>query len=385
MKTANGSCENPPGSQVSPVRPWCRFRLFLCLALLSGTPALVRAEVHGGIEIGAKGIRAIAVDVAKDGAAKILLIENKNTTLVADLAAKKQFSAAALAETEEIVKQFARKIQVDYKVPNERIYIVGSSGLFAALDGDENLVKVNRELLVQHIHNATGIKMDFVSAGREAELTITSVVPANHRYEAVLLDIGSGNTKGGADDKKSGLTTFAIPFGTVTFADQVKKAVEKDSFAETASSLRKRIVSLKLKEVLAGKPDLATRNRVYLSGGSVWALTTLMKPAERGPFVSLSPEDIESFYQFLLKHPKDLPNPDLSRIDNEETRKSAAKDLDQVRATFSRDQLIAGVEILKALSDAFQLDGKEKQIVFARNAYIGWILGYTIEKGMGSK
>ena len=47
-------------------------------------------------------------------------------------------------------------------------------------------------------------------------------------------------------------------------------------------------------------------------------------------------------------------------------------------------QLIAGVEILKALSTAFHFDGQDRQLLFARNAYIGWILGYTLEKGTAS-
>jgi hypothetical protein len=99
-----------------------------------------------------------------------------------------------------------------------------------------------------------------------------------------------------------------------------------------------------------------------------------MKPADRSDFVALTPRDFDAFYKFLLENPKKLPDTDLNLIDNATTKMQATKDMERVRQTFSRDQLIAGVEILKALSETFELDNQEKQIVFARNAYIGWIL-----------
>jgi hypothetical protein len=361
-------------------------RFLMCLALGIASPALVRAQVHGGIEIGAKGIRAIAVDcAAKDGEPKILSIDNKNTTLVADLAAKKQYSPETLKATAEIVGGFAKKIRTEFKVPDGRLYLVGSSGLFAPLEGDPELIKTNKERLVQAVRDATGITMDFVTIVREAELTITSVIPAKMRPEGVLLDIGSGNTKGGAEQMGTGLITFGIPFGTVTFADRVKKDAGKDNYAATAASLRKEVLVPKLRESLQGKAELVKRNRVYLAGGSVWALATFMKPADRGNLVPLVPGDIDAFYKFVLESPKEVPNTDLTSIGDAETKKAAAKDMDQVRKTFSRDQMIAGVEVLKALAETFHLDAPNKQIVFARNAYIGWILGYTVEKGMAAR
>src|ERR1700730_4926866 len=100
----------------------------IVVAVWLGPPALGRAEVHGGIEIGAKGIRAIAVDVAAGATEpKVLMLENQNTTLVADLAEKKQFSPTALGDTADIVARFAQKIRDDFKVPEQRLYIVGSS------------------------------------------------------------------------------------------------------------------------------------------------------------------------------------------------------------------------------------------------------------------
>ena len=102
--------------------------------------------------------------------------------------------------------------------------------------------------------------------------------------EAVLLDIGSGNTKGGAEQPGGGLMTFGIPLGTVTFSDMVKKVAGPDGFAGVAAVLRKHVVTPQLLESLEGKQELLRRKRVYLAGGTIWAVVTFTRPADRGDF-----------------------------------------------------------------------------------------------------
>lgn len=337
------------------------------------------AEPQGGIEIGAKGIKTIVVDVI-DGNVKVLSVETKNTSLVADLAAKKQFVAKSLDETAEVVAKSAKKIREEFKVAEKRIYVVGSSGLFAPLNGDESLIKANQELLVEAIRKSSTLMMDFISVTREAELTVASIVPSDFRDESILLDIGSGNTKGGAEQKGTGFVSFGIPYGTISFFDRVNKEAAKDDFIKTAVRLRNELVLPKLQESLKDKPELAKRKRVYLSGGTIWSLTTFEKPADRSSMVPLTFNDFASFSKFLRENTNELPNADLSRVADSEVKKLAIEDMNQVRKTFTPVQLIAGMEILNSLVEGFQLKALDKQLFFARNAYIGWILGYLIEK-----
>lgn len=178
--------------------------------------------------------------------------------------------------------------------------------------------------------------------------------------------------------------TFSLPYGTISFADRVKKESDNKPFETMAAGLRDQLLAPQLRKSLEGKAQLVQRKRVYLGGGSVWALATFTKPFDRGQFVALSPPDFKQFHKFLVQHDGVLPNPNLGDA-TDEIRKTVEKDLTKVRQTFSRDQLIAGVEILNALTVAFQLDREDKQIFFARNMYIGWILGYTMEKGTPSR
>lgn len=355
---------------------------FVAALGLWASPA--RAEPQGGIEIGAKGVRAIVVEV-KDGDVKVLSVENKNTTLVADLAAKKEFAAKSLDETAEVVAKFAQKIRTEHKVADKNISVVGSSGLFAPLAGDEKLIKAAKDQLTGAVQKSASLPLDFVSVQREAELTIAGVVPQKVRYESVLLDIGSGNTKGGADQKGGTALTFGIPYGTVSFSDLIKKEAKPEDFAKTALRLRKEVVSPKLLESIKGKAELTDRKRVYLSGGTAWALATFVKPGDRSDLVELSAGDIATFAKFLSASAGDVPDADVSRVADAGAKKLALDDMAQVRKTFTRDQMVAGAELLSALAEGFQLDAAGKHLYFPRNAYIGWILGYVVEKAPAAK
>jgi hypothetical protein len=55
------------------------------------------------------------------------------------------------------------------------------------------------------------------------------------------------------------------------------------------------------------------------------------------------------------------------------------KEVEQVRKTLSRNQLLAGSEILRALAVAADFSSRNRQPVFARQAYYGWMLGSVLE------
>ena len=356
--------------------------LALLLAAWLLLPAATEAATHGGIEIGAKGVRAVVVELSSDKAAapQVVMTATQNTTLVAGLAAKGQFAPDALKATAAAVAGYADKMRKEHQIPDARISVVGSSGLFSALGDKKDAIQENKAALVAAVREATGLTMDFVDVTREAALSVLSVVPQAEAASAVLIDVGSGNTKGGALAADGSVITFGIPYGTVTFFDLVK-AKAGDDFAAAAAALREKTLTPALRDQVGAKKELAGRSRIYLGGGASWALATLLRPADRGPLVALRADDIETFHQRLVKSPAAVPVPDFARIDDPEARKQAEKDVEQVKKVFTRDQLLAGTEILRAVAPAFDLGADGRRIYFARNGYLGWILGYVTEKG----
>jgi hypothetical protein len=371
-----------PSTRRGPVScPPARALLGLAVLLvLAAAPA--RAEVHGGIEIGAKGVKATTIDVTPgaDGPeVKVLKSGIRNTTLVSGLAAAGRFDPAALKDTADAVAAFAEQMRTEGKVPPERIHVVASSGLFAPLARKEQALKENQDALATAVKEACGLAMDFLDVNREIELSIAGIVPDKQEGTALLLDVGSGNTKGGYREPGKGCVTVSIPFGSVSFADLVKKQAGPGSFADAADRLREEKLVPALRKSAEGKPGLLDRERVYLSGGAVWALATLVRPGDRSGYVPLTVDDIAAYRKLVSRDLDAFPQVDLSSIADPATREAARQEIARVKDVFTPRQLLAGAEILEALAAELHF-GKGTKVCFARNAPTGWLLAYVRDK-----
>ena len=185
--------------------------------LIVPTPA--RAALYGGLELGAKGIKSTVVDVTQGPnglRVKILLAGTKNTTLVEGIATSGKFDALALKETAAAVRSTAEEMATKHKVPKDHIYVVASSGIFTPIAKDTKAVAANRAELIKAIGTVAGRPMDYITVGQEAQLSIVGLVPTQFLATSVLLDIGSGNTKGGYQVKAGEYALFDVPLGDAT-------------------------------------------------------------------------------------------------------------------------------------------------------------------------
>jgi hypothetical protein len=347
---------------------------------------LARAEVHGGIEIGAKGIKATVLDIAAtpDGfEVAIKLADTTNTRLVAGIARTGSFDPRAVEETATAVARYVNRMKSEFQVDSDRIYVVGSSGLFSPIQDKQERVQQNQQVLAEAVRMAAGASLAFIDDRREAELSIVGILPRQFQDQAVLIDIGSGNTKGGYVGARNEIVTVSVPYGTASFAELVQKA--GGSFAEQAATLRDKELAPALKQQLSSRPEVTARPRVYLSGGIVWATATLTHPEETRAFTPLSVKDFDDLEKCLVANPEAFPAPSLSVITDVAKRYLAAVEIQRVRKVYSPEQLLAGVQILKALADGMQFEADHKQLYFARHGYLGWILAYVAEKAAPPK
>ena len=74
-----------------------------------------------------------------------------------------------------------------------------------------------------------------------------------------------------------------------------------------------------------------------------------------------------------------VPAPDFSAIDDPKIRDAAEKEFGKVRDTFTRENLIAGAEIMDALAST--LHWEDKTIVFDRSGVTAW-LGAILDPAM---
>jgi exopolyphosphatase/pppGpp-phosphohydrolase len=354
----------------------------MVLALLPVAPA--RAAILGGIEIGAKGVKATVIDATPGPHGlnvKVLLSGTTNTALSAGIASSGKFDADALQATVAAVKKYAAEIEKKHKVPSDSIYVVGSSGIFSPIAKDVNAVKARQEELARAIHSVTGRKLDFISVRREAELSIVGIVPRPLLDISLLIDIGGGNTKGGFRDSSKKFVTFGVPYGSVTFSELVKKHTTRGSTLKASARAAGSVLLPALQESIKAHSSMLGRERVYLSGGAAWAMATYTHPGDRAAYLELRAKDIDAYYRMLAARPGEYPKVDLSSM-NDKVRQAAEKEIKRVEDTYSPEQMLAGAEILRALSSEFKL--AEKKVMFPRNGYLGWILAYAALKQKAS-
>jgi exopolyphosphatase/pppGpp-phosphohydrolase len=344
----------------------CAWPLLLLL-LLPAPLCAQESRLYAGIEIGGSGVKATVVERKPDGLYERLFAQTHRTRLtVLDHGA---FRPEAIGETAKWIAEFRDKIRKAYRLPDERIVVVGSSGVPKAS---------NRDALVAAVKKATGKELRFIDDKTEVELTIAGVVPRGDRAGSWSLDIGSGNTKGGYKPEGKPLVYVSVPLGVVTFTQRVEKeAKEKEiSFAQAAEKLRDSVLVAPLRAGTRGMPELARRKRVYLSGGAVWALATFLKPRQVDQaYVTFTAADVDAYLALLTKAAGKAPAIDLSTIVNRDLRERAEKEVRTVNKVYSPENLLAGAHLLVALVKAFDL--KDRTVIFPRNAAVGWLAAYV--------
>jgi exopolyphosphatase/pppGpp-phosphohydrolase len=361
--------------------------VWLAIPLLFA-PLPARADLHGGIEIGAKGVKAAILDVYRTATGyevkKASSLGTTNTTLSARVGAAGELDPAAVKATVGAVSTYLAVMEKKHKVPSGNIYVVGSSGIFAAVEADSKAVAAGQKELAAAVRKGTGRELDFITVAQEAELSIVGTIPRAYRASSLLIDIGSGNTKGGYQLETRKYTTFGVPYGSVTFGTAVKKKFGGDPLVSASEKGARSLLMPALREAIKSHRGLLERDHVYLSGGAVWALATFMRPADRETFTVLTADDINRYHKVLASSPAEYPAVNLSTIENPGVRAAAEKEIAGVKKVFTPQQLLWGSEILKGLSEELKLDDSKKKMHFARYGYLSWILAYSARKSAKS-
>lgn len=370
------------------------------LALALGMNAALAQEKWAGVEVGSKGVKFVLLEVKEvDGERTTTLMperkgkdEVKNTALNESAAVTQSYSEEAMKATAAAVKAFVEEART-LEVPDEHIFVVGSSGLKDAR---------NREEFRTLIMDETGKKIEFIKAADEAALTFLGVTAADEREKAYSFDVGSGNTKFGyAKSSDDGLVFVGsqIIWATGTFRDAVKNRVkftdETDAaqcaseFGQASLATREELkVEAALDEAKA-KVDLDGRDQVFLSGGIVWALATMLKPETiNDDNVTLEAADIQTFRLSLLQATDRVFAKAEDRIEQipEADREKAKAELAKVKAVFANAEkvkypvvhaeLISGTDVLLAAAGVFEFG--DRKLVFPRKKGLtAWIRSYV--------
>jgi hypothetical protein len=383
------------GTRTNRVRALPYLAFFLCLWIAAPIQEVVRGakattaadDLHAGIELSADGVRVIALQLSpRDEKPGIKLVYSEMVHLPLRRGANGQFTPQASATAAQAILKIMTRLRQQYRVPPERIYLIGSSRLAADPPDD----------LADAVGKATGLKLTFLDAVTEVQLSIVGVIPRlrkmdatwiDNRNSSLLFDLGSAGTQAGYEFLKyqtSSAPTFDyatmnLPGGMIRCANEASQALkESTDLPAFAEQIRKTGVAAfrqSLRRESEIKPGLLYRKRVFLTGSIVWAMTTLLYPEDRQSFVPISYDAIVQFADKALRNPQALTNPSLSSIRDQTLRQEVKQEVDAIKTAFTPQQLLAGAELLKAAAE--ELRWREKTVTFARLGQYGCVLSYV--------
>lgn len=332
---------------------------------------------YAGIDIGSKGVKLNILTVTLNTKAQYEYTGKFDNTKNTDpMVLSNQSNAATL----QAVRDYISTALTQYKVAKERLFIVVSSGLKQEMDKKDKEADFNQQVLGPL--QAEGYKIDYITAAQEAEYLAKGIVPPRQIGTVSVLDIGSGNTKGGAYVNNAQFESFSLALGTKSFTNDIKQYVSKDvtEYGNNAKILIEAKLKAEIGEELGRHPIMKNRPNVYLSGGIIWAVASYIHPEKSNDiFVDITTADIRSFRDLATTNYQQLINPDLSKIDDDKVFEKAKSEIEKVRTTFDQEALIAGSTWLDALINDLNQSGPRKKLYFARQGVVGWLTGYILK------
>lgn len=349
-------------------------QIVFVLLMIFSIVSINAQTLYGGVEVGAKGVKATVLKVtqmAEGSRFDIVAARTINTTISQGISTNGLITDFAADESADAVKELYEWEKTFNVTPNH-IYVVGSSGVAMATNHDILAVKVLKKV---------GVQMEFITADQEGKLVAKGAIPYKKHTTSLVLDIGGGNTKGGIFEETDDKPRFApinMPLGSVTMTDLINKKNPTDFNDYVAKSLQVKQENLDpaIKTMFDRKPGAKYRQNLYFIGGAVWAFAILSNPTNTDPYFAFTYNDVLAYQHNIINNFDKLMNPDLSYITDPAVKAQAEKDIARVRDTYSRESLLAGSMILIGCNEAI---GTSKQYYFVRQGHIGWLIAYIVD------
>lgn len=324
------------------------------------------AVEYCAIEVGSKGVKARLYSLSVSDAGldqSVKFKQDVNTTISASMR-DGNFSAAAIAETAEAAAGLMKQMRT--LNPACTGFVVGSSGVAKAQ---------NRDDLAHAIEDKADVRnVEFISVEKEAEYAFIASVRPKDRASALLIDVGSGNTKIGYFNATEGrFLAMEIPYGSVSLTKRVQDQ-RLDNFRQGYSKVIATEIRPKFQSEVQSRPGVVNRTLMYWVGGAAWATATYTHPEKaKDAVVSLTESDVEDFLTALERKTwTERVAPGTLKAD---VRKAFEDDFNVVKDIFLGENLQCGVGIAKMIL----VEGSSsRKLRFPRNGQ--WLNGYTLAR-----
>lgn len=346
-------------------------------------------DKYAGIEIGSKGVKMSIIrlrsDVKGEYAYTVLADTAINTEVIL-------FTSQAINESIKAVKTLHDIAVQKQGIPTRRVFTAISSGVQSQAKKKGKLpILIDLQEGVRNELSQAERSVEVITVEEEPRLTHLGVVHPEGRYDAMIIDIGSGNTKGGYfADGTLNFISFYTDWGTKSLTNELEKT-DFTNIADYAKAAAEKVQAIKVEEIrpaISAKSGLRNKPRIIMSGGICWAVATIMHPESmNSAYVEVTVDDVKKFREMAIKDYAQLTNKEsqMYKIQSKEDRDKAKKEIGRVLDVFDQKAMIAGGELLEAMMKEFNATSIPKSYYLARYGYIGWVTGYIIRSLAGDE
>jgi hypothetical protein len=341
------------------------------------------SSVYTGIEVGSKGVKMSILEIGKNAQSSGAFNVLKDTSVNSDFIS---FSEPTFHATLEGLYGLYTTALKQYNIPSKRIFTVVSSGVKMQAEKDEKTSWVSS--LVDSFRlkiNEPERQVEVVDVMKEAVLSHLGIVPDSRRYTTFLIDIGSGNTKGGffPDGNTNNFKLFQLNWGTKSTTNATEKRCADDNSLINFNKQLYRVLAgaenTEITYAVNASGAYPLSDNIAVSGGIAWAVATLMHPElTDNSVISVSFDEVEKFNERLFSN-FDALSPDFlsGNINIRSEREAAIKEVKRVQQVFDQKALLSGTGLLLKIMRQFSSAFETKQFFLIKNGQVGWISAYV--------
>jgi hypothetical protein len=345
-----------------------------------------KSAIYAGLEVGSKGVKMSVLEIEKKSENRGAYVIIKDTTINTDFIS---FTPATFQATLTGLKRLYVTALNEYSISPDRIFTVISSGVKGQAQ------KESKNILVTQLIDSFKLQIkeparqvSVVDVMEEARLSHLGIVPEKERYNTFLIDIGSGNTKGGyfTGGTTNTFKLFQINWGTKsTTSSIIKRAADDKSISNYIKLSKKIAVEIENSDIIYAvnaSGSYRVSDNIAFCGGTPWAVATLIKPElVNNPVVTLTYNDVEKFLEKLYSSYGSLSDSAIIKSLNGylPEKDAISKSIKNVHKVFDQQSLIGGTSLLLKIMRQFESVHEKKKFYLVKNGAVGWVSAYVSE------
>ncbi len=346
--------------------------------------SLKTGQLYSGIEVGSKGVKMSILEMSKETQKTGNYTVIKDTSVNTDFIS---FTEPTFTATLNALTGLYRVATDQYRIEPRFVFTAISSGVSIQADKDEKkdwLKRLSDEF--RTIVKEPSRVVSVIDVKEEARLSHLGIIPDSRRFSTFLIDIGSGNTKGGffPTDNTNDIKLFQLTWGTKSIANATNARLGEDTAMSNFSR--------QLQRVLAGSADQEIvyavnvsgaynmSDNIAFSGGIAWAVATLLYPELiDNAVVPVTYDEIAAFMERIAKNHASLSPEAVAKGVSDVTvdKKQVANQAKTVNKVFDQRALLSGTGLLLKIMRQFEGIYEKKQFFLVKNGQVGWISAFV--------